>query len=120
MEWELLGKRVRLYGVAMPGGDVDYVKLGRDVWAAECDPNDGYRSYLNGIKRVVAPEGVTFFQTPLATVTVRKWVDGYGYGERDGFELVDSSGHVWLTIGTSDVDDYYPSYTFYWQPKPTT
>lgn len=117
MEWAMLGKRARLYGVAMPGGDVDYVKLGGTVWAFECDPSDGYRSYLNEIKEASKDADVgPFFPKPLATVTVREWSGE----DSEGFELVDKSGHVWLTVGTSESSDYYPSYVFDWQPKLAT
>lgn len=119
MEWEMLGKRAKLYGVAY-GSDQDSVKLGRRVWTFVCDPSDGYRSYCEEVRLETDKSIGPFFVDPVATVTVREWTNSgrdYQDSPPDGFELVDNDGHVWLTVGTDHSDDYYPSYTFGYTPK---
>ncbi len=79
------------------------------------DEDDGYRSYLGSVE---VREGdvikdLIFFKTPLATVLVRESTEH----ECDGYELVDSAGHVWLSFGTDNRDDYYPSFCADWVPS---
>lgn len=81
------------------------------------DPDDGYRSYLETIKCV--DESGIYFRTPIAMVTIRE-ADSNNYGRHfNGYQLVDvENGHVWLTIGTDNNDDYYPCFTFEYTPRP--
>lgn len=85
-------------------GDVEF-----EVMEDECD---GYRSCLGEIKviRVDAPRKDGDF---LGIVNVQKVFEN----DFDGFHLVDESGHIWLTFGTDNVDDYYPCFRFYFQAK---
>lgn len=112
MDWELLNKTVDLFGVAY-GSDQDSVKLDGVVWTFVCDPDDGYRSYCGDVRREPDTTIGPFFERAIARVVVREWEGG----TVDGFELVDDTGHVWLTVGTDDTDDYYPSYVFDYTPK---
>jgi len=99
----LHGKRFGFYGV-----DGNCFKLGRDVYEAIEDEDDGYRSYLNSIEKVDF-DGI-FFKQPLGTIEV-KMTDDWYYLE----DVKD--GHIWLRVGTDDTDDYYPYFVFDYQPK---
>ena len=105
------------------GVDDTRFKLGDQVFEAICDPHDGYRSYLKSIE-VCPGARVTFFATPVATVRVT-WVHSKGNSytwegrQFTGFLLEDvEDGHVWLAVGTDYTQDYYPSFTFTYRPKP--
>lgn len=75
------------------------------------DESDGYRSYFGCF--AISLVGKTFFSTPLARVYARETESGEGYEKFMGWELVDTvTGHVWLRVGTSNTDDYYPFFTF--------
>ena len=105
---ELLGKRFGFYGV-----DNNCFKLGRKVYEAIEDEDDGYRSYLHSIE-VVKVDGI-FFKKPLAYVEVKSTGDGDYF---EGYWLEDTKdGHVWLRVGTDNADDYYPYFVFEYQPK---
>ena len=102
----------------------------RMVLEAMEDPSDGYRSYFGCFR--VADVDKIFFRSPVARV---KLVDGglarrcHYYDEptkedihnmrRDfvGWSFVDvSNDHTWLTVGTDFSDDYYPCFTFRYDP----
>jgi len=104
---DVVGKEFGFYGV-----DNTSFKLGRNVWCAVEDEDDGYRSYLGSV--VVDVGDHIFFDRPLGTVRIE--VDSVG--DFDGFRLVDiSDGHVWLQFGTDNSDDYYPMFRFHYEPK---
>ena len=106
---ELLGKRLDFYGV-----DGTSFKLGEVIFDAVEDESDGYRSMLKCV-RVMNDPKLIFFETSVAKVGVEKIDDGYF----DGYELRDvSDGHLWLAVGTSNYDDYYPCFTFDYSPRP--
>jgi hypothetical protein len=106
---ELVGKKVKFYGV-----DSTKFKLGKDIFEAVEDENDGYRSMLGSVE-VRDPSGLVFFKRAIAEVTV---VAVSVRGGFDGWHLVDDDGHVWLRLGTDDYDDYYPTFIFDYLPKP--
>lgn len=90
-------------------------KLDDIVWEAVEDEDDGYRSYLETV-RALSNGDSTFFATPIAKVKVVKVEDGYF----EGYQLVDvDNGHVWLSVGTSNMDDWYPYFTFEYTPDKT-
>jgi len=106
---KLVGQEFDFYGV-----DNNSFKLGDTVFEALEDEDDGYRSSLGSIE-VKDPEGLIFFQTVIARVRVENAPN------IDGHQLVDiDDGHVWLEIGTSDYDDYYPCFVFSYHPKAVT
>lgn len=107
----------------------------RMVLEAIDDPSDGYRSYFGCF--ATREVGKIFFKNPIARV--RLGAGGLSsryrsYGEdhddhdkagelkqaRDNFNgwtLTDvDTGHVWLTVGTDHGEDYYPCFTFRYQP----
>ena len=76
------------------------------------DESDGYRSYLDNV--VVSMKDHIFFQTPIAKVHL----EAHTQNAFEGWALLDvDDGHVWLLVGTDNTDDYYPSFTFTYQPK---
>lgn len=103
----LIGQEFGFYGV-----DCNRFKIGRYVFEAVEDPDDGYRSYLRSVE-VTNPEGLVFFPRAIAKVRL---------GETDGYDrlyfLTDvNDGHVWLTFGTRDAQDYYPCFAFEYTPR---
>lgn len=107
---KLIGKELPFYGV-----DGNAFKLGKTVYEAIEDPSDGYRSYLDSVVKK-DPSGLNFFRRSIATVRVKP-VD-FDRGLR-GYIFVDvDDGHEWLHVGTDHNDDYYPSFTFSYWPKP--
>jgi hypothetical protein len=98
-------------------------KLDDTVWEAVEDPDDGYRSHLGFMAIVQEADRSIFFQTPIARVRVVHFVGSYDtdYGSKrdcDFFHLTDADdGHIWLTVGTDNTDDYYPCFTFHYEPK---
>lgn len=96
-------KQLNFYGVC----DTAF-KLGDVVWLAVEDPDDGWRSMLEEIKQVQDDSCYTFSRVPLAIVSVHK--------DEDFYRFIDSTGHVWLTIGTDNADDWYPCFVFRYTP----
>lgn len=90
-------------------GVMRFVMDGKTYEAIE-DPDDGYRSSLEGLH--IAPDGTVVQNTfeslsVVATHRVRG-DDKYG-GEDDVLEIrVAKTGHLIIAIGTEDIDDYYP------------
>ena len=107
---KLVDKTFPFYGV-----DGNTFKLGKNVYEAIEDPSDGYRSYLDSVVKK-DPSGLNFFKRPIATVRVKRVETDRGL---DGYIFIDvADGHEWLHIGTDHNDDYYPSFTFWYRPKP--
>jgi len=105
---EVIGKEFSFYGV-----DNEAFKLGKLVFEAVEDENDGYRSCLGSVE-VKDPSGLIFFKRSLARVKVV----ATEVGDFDGYHLVDvADGHVWLRFGTDHCDDYYPCFIFDYSPK---
>ena len=113
-------KRADLYGadgnrfrVAFPG------EPPRTFEAIE-DEQDGYRSSLDRLDEGEKPDDV-FPAMPVASVVGRHRDktehSGCSTNSADVLELVDDDGHVWLEVGTEDVDDYYPGFLFTFHPK---
>lgn len=104
------------------GIDGQKFKLGRYVFEVT-DNGDGYRSYLDEIKEVTENFG-NFSPKCLAMVTVTK-ANPIGLREQNapiynidsGYRLIDEKGHVWLTFGTDNENDYYPIFVFEYTPK---
>ena len=95
-------------------------KLGGIAYEAVEDPDDGYRSMMEGI-RVIDPTTKIFFRRSIAQVKVVAVVKMSRFGTQHdfaGYQLVDVSvSHVWLLFGTDGYDDYYPCFTFEYMPK---
>ena len=114
---ELEGKQFDLYGV-----DNNSVCLGQgdEKWTYEVleDENDGYRSSMGEMDMTPGAVGV-FNDRPIATVTLSADpMHSTDWGRVDDtWSLRDEGGHVWLTFGTCDTDDYYPYFVFSYFPK---
>lgn len=82
------------------------------------DESDGYRSMLEEVKSIPL-DGLIFFSLPIADLTVESLDDvpvPEHYGVFSGYQFVDAAGHRWLLVGTSNNDDYYPSFTVDYDP----
>lgn len=106
----LIGPTWDFYGV-----DNNFFKIDGLVLEAMEDPDDGYRSALAEVRVAKDTDKYkpTFFTQPIAQVKIREIENP----ERYGWELVDSSGHAWLRIGTDTSEDYYPCFLFSYEPK---
>ena len=106
---ELVGQEFDFSGV-----DGHTFKLGDTVFEALENEDDGYRSYMDSVE-VKDPTGLIFFGRPLARVKLES------INEKDvfsGYRLVDiADDHVWLRLGTDNLDDYYPAFIFEYAPK---
>lgn len=106
----------------------------RMVLEAVEDPSDGYRSYFSCFR--TEEVGKIFFRAPIARVkllagglSTRTYSDRCADEPVSGAELHEAqqnfsgwilkdvaTGHTWLTVGTDYGDDYYPCFTFRYQP----
>ena len=109
-----IGLEADFYGV-----DCNSFKLDNYIFEAIEDNEDGYRSCMSDIRMKDDTTGLIFFNTPLARIRVEERTDSRSQKHRfDGYNLVDvTDGFVWLTLGTDNIDDYYPSFEFYYQHK---
>ena len=106
---DLVGQKVGFCGVdnnifciVTPTGE----RLAFEVVEDECD---GYRSACEEVKSVPLEDRI-FFPSPVATLTVQE------EPTLGGHKLVDDAGHAWLSFGTDNFDDYYPCFTFSYDP----
>lgn len=129
---DLLGLHA-LHGIArdvitaMYGDTVQRVALLVDDFVVELceDENDGYRSSLGSIRRwqsvsryIAEHDDVSFapIHPPLIVMIRHRKVAEHS-GEADAIYAIDErTGLVVLDIGTDQVDDYYPSFVFSWDP----
>ena len=122
----LIGERV------LTGVDTDVVRVKTYEWREEepCevlrfildgvtyeaieDPSDGYRSDMQGCYVTDTPVKNMF--APVKVVG-RFRTKGEYSGTDAVLELIDAAnGKVILEVGTSNVDDYYPSFVAGWHP----
>jgi hypothetical protein len=105
---DVVGKTFKFYGV-----HDTFFKIGRHIFEAIEDENDGYRSYLDSVE-ARKDEKLVFLGRSFATVVVEEECDGCF----DGYVLRDTSdNHIWLKFGTNNTDDYYPYFVFEYQTK---
>ena len=90
-------------------------QLGDVLFEVIEDESDAYRSAMKEI-RIISQNQERIAGNYLGSVTIQKVNDGY----YDGYQLIDNlDKHIWLKFGTSNIDDYYPSFHFYFSPKPS-
>jgi len=107
---DLIGQTVGFYGVDCNALCVDWPATGERVaFEAVEDECDGYRSCMRELNPIPV-DGKIFFGEAIAQLTVER------DEELSGHRLVDASGHVWLRMGTSRWDDWYPCFTFDYDP----
>lgn len=98
------------------GANICCFKLGYNgrtiVLEAIENEDDGYRSSFECLGR--REEGnMIFFRQPVAVVSVQ----ADSVGEFDGWCLASvHNDHKWLRFGTDNYDDYYPSFSFEYNP----
>ena len=82
-------------------------QLGDVIFEAIEDESNGYRSMMQEVRLVKtdAPRRSGDF---LGIVTIEKVYEN----DFDGFHLTDKDGHIWLTFGTDNVEDHYPTFKF--------
>ncbi|TSP14019.1 hypothetical protein [Cupriavidus campinensis] len=90
------------------------------VWLSACqNPDDGYRSSMQGIKVIDMPKGVS--GTTRITATNVRFMHDTGDGGRrvnDVLVLLDEiTEQPVLAVGTTDADDYYPCWLAQWAPE---
>lgn len=84
------------------------------------DNNDGYRSEAGPLFVADGPAYRLWSPDYIHRDVVGRHVTKGDYsGHADILELIDvETGHVWLRVGTDNVDDYYPSFVAVWTPMP--
>jgi len=124
---ETLIKMARSHFGSLVGSEVDYYgadsgdntfKIDGIVFKVLENASDGYRSYMGAINYTDKHTSI-FFGSPVARVIIEVYNTNEGYGVvNHGYRLVDvDDGHVWLTFGTDNHDDYYPMFIFRHSPK---
>lgn len=94
------------------GAHTNCFKIGDLVFEAVEDPDDGYRSMLDEVRLVETPFG--FFSQPLDEIEVVSVEDSVFLG----YELRSTrDGHVWLRVGTDEINSYYPMFIFEYRPR---
>jgi hypothetical protein len=87
-------------------------QLGQVVFQVNEDEQDGYRSCLRDVE-ILSTDARTRPGDFMAEIVITKST----VPDRDSWEFVDTkTGHIWLEFGTDNVDDYYPSFIFYFYP----
>jgi hypothetical protein len=79
------------------------------------DPGDGYRNSMRHCRITETPVKNTFAPVKV----VGRWrTKGEYSGVDEVLELLDSAnGKAILEVGTSNIDDYYPSFEARWSPE---
>lgn len=91
-------------------------RLNGEVWAAVEDPGDGYRSNMRELAHVKNAAMSNVFP-PVQVFGRYRTTNRYGEQD-DVLELLDvKTGNVVLEVGTSNVDDYYPSFVASFHPE---
>ena len=100
---QFVGKKTNFYVI-----ENNKFKITEGVFEVIEDPDDGYRSSLEGVQLLDYKDIVGCFGI-LAQVEICQ-------DNEDNFLLRDNDGHVWLRFGTDYGDDYYPCFIFSYDP----
>ncbi len=104
---------LEIYGSKEACQTINFI-LDGEVYSGCENPDDGYRSSLQYFIKTDKKVNYTF---PPVKVLARMAEDDE-YAKNDVLELVDmANGKVVLSVGTSNYDDYYPSFVGHWEPK---
>lgn len=107
---KLEGTKANLYH----NNRINQFQLGSVIFEVIENEDDGYRSSLKEVA-ILDTNAIKLSNNFLAEVVIKN-------GNKDNFEgwLIEdeNDGHIWLKFGTDNVDDYYPTFTFYFNPKP--
>lgn len=105
----LIGLKASLYYRS----HMNQFQLGDVIFEVLEDESDGYRSYMKAVQ--IVDQNAKRKEGDLLAEIIIQIASNSNF---DGFDLVDThDGHTWLSFGTDNSDDYYPSFTFYFQPK---
>jgi len=90
------------------------------VYLAFEDDNDGYRSQMGALFVATAEAHDLWSPHYIRRDVVCRHVDRDKYGDNsDILEVIDAdTGHLWLRVGTENIDDYYPGFIAQWFPMP--
>ena len=96
--------------------DVLRFELDGVTYGAVEDPSDGYRSSMAELRVYEGRPAHTF--DPVRVEAVMRDCESSRY--RGGCEILDLvyNGEVILSVGTDNIDDYYPYFVARWDPTP--
>lgn len=95
-----------------------YFKLEDKIFYVVEDVSDEYRSSMHSIIEFKIKPTLDFSETSVSRVKIIYAVENISRADPDcydfdGYYLVDiQTGHIWLMFGTSNSDEYYPSFVF--------
>ena len=93
--------------------DVLRFELDGVTYGAVEDPNDGYRSSMAELRVYEGRPAHTFDPVDCQVV----YRSEQGYESCDLIEVI-ANGHVVLSVGTGNTNDYYPYFVARWDPTP--
>ena len=110
-------EQIKTWGDQFENCQVMRFRLDGIVYTAIEDPSDGYRSSMRDIEAGAVPINNTF----QAVRVVARHREKSRYGTDDVLELIDvGTGQTVIEVGTSDIDDYYPGFVAFFNPKAMT
>lgn len=93
---------------------------GECYWFQE-DPDDGYRSSLDHVKRCtpddLPPGSFVAFEPRMVSVRIRTKPASYGDRDEVLYGVDERTGLVLFEVGTENLDDYYPNFMHTWTPE---
>lgn len=90
-------------------------ELDGTIYLAREDPSDGYRSNMEDIAVIDAPIKNKF--APCEVLAIMR-SDTNGYEKNEVLDCIDTTtGKVVLSVGTRNVDDYYPCWVAEFTPE---
>jgi hypothetical protein len=108
-------EQVKTWGDRFEASEVMRFRLDGKVYTATEDPSDGYRSSMQDIAVGDRPMTNTF--EPLRVTGRHRTKNAYN-DEDDVLELIDVvTGKIVIEVGTSNSDDYYPSFVAAFHPE---
>lgn len=94
---------------------VDFIMDGETYSAIE-DPSDGYRSSMRSLRQNRAGVEIKNRFAPVKVIGSMRPDDDYE--KNNVLDFVDATnGKIVLSIGTADIDDYYPGFVGDWTPE---
>lgn len=91
-----------------------YVRLDGIVYRFAEDTSDGYRSCLGDIATVEPPECLALVHPPMV---VEARLHPIPHNNDVVYFVNERTGLVVLELGTTNTDDYYPSFISHWVPE---
>ncbi len=112
-------EQVKTWGEQYEDCQVMRFRLDGNVYVANEDPSDGYRSHM---KDLTIAEDATMKNTFAPVLVVGRHREKGNYGDIDDvLELIDTgTGKVVLEVGTKNTDDYYPCFVASFHPENMT